>query len=195
MLKRFASLLALSSLLILSGCTQHVAQDYPQYLSNNRGDLVLPKTGLKAQYALTRQSIHYSYTVKSALAGSANAWVVEPGKMLEATLKSPEVRGAFDELEHKSGEKGSPMVLTFNINSYKFAGFRAIAAIHVTAAKNGHTVLDKDYYSNGNSQGGKMFWGGALGMKNAIQQSTKSAYDKIMVQLINDLRTQVASAR
>lgn len=35
-----------------------------------------------------------------------------------------------------------------------------------------------------------MFWGGAFGMKNAIQQSTKSAIDQILIELINDLKSQ-----
>jgi len=33
-----------------------------------------------------------------------------------------------------------------------------------------------------------MFWGGGFAMKNAVQQSTKDAIDKVLTRLIADLR-------
>ena len=46
---------------------------------------------------------------------------------------------------------------------------------------------DTDKLASGNTQGAKMFFGGAFGMKNAVQQSTKAAMDTIMGQFIRDL--------
>lgn len=41
--------------------------------------------------------------------------------------------------------------------------------------------------ASGNTQGAKMFFGGAFGMKNAVQQSTKAPMDIIMGQFIRNL--------
>ena len=35
-----------------------------------------------------------------------------------------------------------------------------------------------------------MFWAGAFGMKNAVQQSTKLALDEIIASFLADLKTQ-----
>jgi hypothetical protein len=51
-------------------------------------------------------------------------------------------------------------------------------------------VFEKIYQADGATQGGKMFWGGAFAMKNAVQQSSKLAIDSILRQLINDLNAQ-----
>jgi hypothetical protein len=48
--------------------------------------------------------------------------------------------------------------------------------------------MEKTYYKTGISQGGKMFWAGAFGMKNAIQQSTKSAIDQILYLALSDIK-------
>jgi hypothetical protein len=48
-------------------------------------------------------------------------------------------------------------------------------------------VFDETYLEKGKSQGSKMFWAGAFGMNNAIQQSTKNAIDKILVRALTDM--------
>jgi hypothetical protein len=50
-------------------------------------------------------------------------------------------------------------------------------------------IFSKSYQESGKTQGGKMFWAGAFGQKNAVQQSTKLALDEILRQLITDLNT------
>jgi hypothetical protein len=57
----------------------------------------------------------------------------------------------------------------------------------VTYRRGGQDVFTKVYDASGETQGGKMFWGGAFAMKNAIQQSTKLAMDDILRALIADL--------
>ena len=70
---------------------------------------------------------------------------------------------------------------------YKFEGFEARVKLNIKTTLNGKTIMHKTYYKKGNSQGGKMFWAGAFGQKNAVQQSTKLALDEILRQLISDL--------
>ena len=50
----------------------------------------------------------------------------------------------------------------------------------------GQALFSKAYQVEGQSQGGKMFWGGPFAMKNAIQQSTKLALDEILRDFIAD---------
>jgi len=59
-----------------------------------------------------------------------------------------------------------------------------------TATYKGTILFENHYEATGRSQGGKMFWGGAFGMKNAIQQSTKLALDSILSRFMSDLRDQ-----
>jgi hypothetical protein len=48
-------------------------------------------------------------------------------------------------------------------------------------------LLKKTYSAEGASQGSKMFWAGAFGMKSAIRQSSLDAYKKVFAQLREDL--------
>ena len=71
---------------------------------------------------------------------------------------------------------------------YKFEGFEARVKLNIKTTLNGKTIMHKTYYKKGNSQGGKMFWAGVFGMKNAIQQSTKSAIDQILYLALTDIK-------
>jgi hypothetical protein len=180
-----AALLATS----LVGCSiNHVVKDdYPQYLQNNAGESKLPKTPLEARYELTPGTAAHKYEFRSALTGYANNWIVEFGQMLDATLQSKDVQGAFKKLD-KRGPGDGPTLLTFDLVSYAFADFGATVELKVTVQRpGGATPLVKTYKQTGVTQGGKMFWAGVFGMKNAIHQSTKDAVDKILAALIVDL--------
>lgn len=109
------------------------------------------------------------------------------GSLLEATLQSKDVQQVFKSLKESTGQTGV-MEITFHLNEYDFSNHRAKISLKISAAKNGKTVLDKTYHAEGNSQGGKMFWGGAMAMKNAIQQSSKNAMDMILQDFFTDLK-------
>jgi hypothetical protein len=174
--------------LLSSGCSiNHVVKDdYPQYLQNNVGTSKLPSTTLDARYELTPATASHKYEFRSAMAGYANNWVVEFGQMLEATLQSKDVQGAFRKLE-KRGPGEAPVLLVFDLVSYTFSDFGATVELKVTVQRPGAAPLVKTYKQAGVTQGGKMFWGGVFGMKNAIQQSTKDAVDKLLAAFITDL--------
>ena len=59
----------------------------------------------------------------------------------------------------------------------------------ITFTQNGSTISSKQYHEEGVSQGAKMFLAGGFGMKNAVQQSTKSAIDKVLTKFINDVNS------
>jgi hypothetical protein len=176
------------------GCSIHhvISEDYPQYLSNNQGTFQLPKTDYMAEYVLTPETANHHYEFRAATVGYAHVWVVDFGRMLESTLESTDVKAAFKKLSKSSGDNMSgDMVIRFDLVDYKFEGFEARVNLRISSAKNGSVIFDKSYFETGLSQGGKMFWAGPFGMKNAIQQSTKTAIDKILSQSLQDMRDQL----
>ncbi|MFZ0890417.1 MAG: hypothetical protein WA005_18405 [Candidatus Binataceae bacterium] len=176
-----------------SGCITHfIAADYPKYLSNQVGSSQLPKTNLQADYSMTPETESNRYEFRSWMAGYANLWVVEFGQILDQTLQSEEVQNAFRRLKWRSPDtnEASSNLLVFDLIRYEFNDFGAHVELKISLRSNGTELLSRTYKADGRTQGGKMFWGGVWAMKNAIQQSTKSALDDILRNLISDLNRQ-----
>jgi hypothetical protein len=174
-------------LALASGCATVVTDDYKGYLQNNQGQQ-LPALGYDAQYVITPNTKTHSIQIQSGMAGIGNSWEVKFGTVLEETLHSADVQKAFTSLKESSGADKGVRVITFDLNSYDFSSHRAKVKITISAAKDGKTILQKMYQAEGISQGGKMFWGGGMAMKNAVQQSTKSAMDTILTSFLSDLK-------
>ncbi|WP_144395272.1 hypothetical protein [Pleionea sediminis] len=187
----------LFSLLILfatTACTinRPVSNDYDQYLANNIGTSNLPKANQSASYEMSKAIQSHRYEFRSFMTGSANLWIVEFGKMLDATLKSKDVQAAFNnQLSELNGENPQGSLIYFDLQNYQFIDKQAKIALKVTLKQKENVLFTKVYTANGNSQGGKMFWGGAFAQKNAVQQSTKVALDIILKQLIYDFNQSV----
>jgi PBP1b-binding outer membrane lipoprotein LpoB len=178
--------------LVLSGCSikHDVVKDYPQYLVNNQSESHLPTTSTASSYLVTPATQAHHYEFRSAMAGYANVWVVEFGRMLDDTLQSHDVQAAFGKLAKVEDGSGTDGLLTFDLQNYTYAELGAHVSLKVTYRAAGKDVFEKIYQADGATQGGKMFWGGAFAMKNAVQQSSKLAIDSILRQLINDLNAQ-----
>lgn len=103
-------LAVLAVLMALSGCSirHQVVKDYPQYLINGQGESKLPATNTASHYEITPSTAAHHYEFRSAMAGYANVWVVEFGKVLEATLQSQDVQKAFDGLVEGKGNGAGP---------------------------------------------------------------------------------------
>lgn len=192
MMKTLLALVATT--LLLCGCSirHDVAKDYSQYLINNQGTSQLAPTTAAAEYTVSPTTAANHYEFRSVMAGYANVWVVQFGKMLEDTLQSHDVQAAFGKLTKSDGGTTSDGVLVFDLQSYTYAELGAHVSLKVTYRRDNHDVFSKVYQSDGTTQGGKMFWGGAFAMKNAVQQSTKLAIDNILRQLIVDLNARSA---
>lgn len=192
-MKNLAKLAVIFCLVTLfSGCSiKHIiSNDYTQYLTNNQGIFQYPQTDCAAEYILTPDTVNHRYEFRAATVGYAHLWIVEFGKILEKTLESYDVQSAFKKLSKASGN-GTPgvMRIKYDLIDYKFKGFEARVRLQIVAIKDGSIIFDKTYFEKGKSQGAKMFWAGPFGMKNAIQQSTKSALDKILSQSLNDMKS------
>jgi hypothetical protein len=172
---------------LASGCATVVTDDYKGYLANNQGQL-FPGLDYDAQYVITPATKSHTMQIKSGMAGYANSWEVRFGPLLEATLQSPDVQAAFKSFKESAGPVKGTREITFNLIGYDFSDHRAKINISIGVDKDGKKILEKAYQAEGNSQGGKMFWGGGMAMKNAVQQSTKSAMDAIMRKFLTDLK-------
>lgn len=189
-MKKVSLVLVLLSIFLATGCTiKHpIAKDYSQYLVNNKGESVLPKSQLEADYEITKKTESHRYEFRAATVGYAHLWIVEFGQMLDATLKSDDVQASFGKLVKVNGSQQNGVLLTFNVENYEFKDHMAHVSLNINMVQDGNIIINKTYHAKGKSQGGKMFFGGPFAMKNATQQSTKLAIDDILRDFINDIK-------
>lgn len=183
-MKKLAGFALIASTLATTACTTMVANDYPQYLTNNTGQVQAQRLNTVAKYTISDKLMAHQFSVRSFAAGIANSWVVEAGKMLQTTLASADYSSQF------SAGNDQGLELAFDLENYEFRNFQTYLTLKVTATKNGQQVLSKSYTSVGANQTSKVMLGGGFAMKNAIQQSTKLAMDDVLKQLIGDLKAQ-----
>lgn len=181
---KISSLLLLS--LFLSSCAHVVTDDYDRYLNNNKGT-PFPPAKYSAEYTIDPTTKTHEYKFNSAMAGAANSWIVKFGDLLEKTMQSEDVQKAFGGIK-ESGATPTPgkRQIKFMLVDYQFRDKKAFVKMLISVRKDEKNVFEKSYSQEGNSQGGKMFWAGAAGMKNAVHQSTKAALDKILTAFISD---------
>lgn len=184
-MKTIPAALMLSLFTLAVGCSHQVMDSYPRYLSNNRGTLNLPPVADPVTYELTPASENHRRIIRSASAGWANKWILEFGKAMHATMASEDVRMAAPRLAR--GPNAGAVHLEMNVEEFDFRNHHAYLTLNVRAFKDNALLGQKRYQAEGNSQGGKMFWGGAAAMRNAMQQSSKAAIDQVVMQMFSDL--------
>ena len=197
-MKRIYMLSLLAAVVLTTGCSINhpIAEDYNQYLVNNEGANILSKTEIEADYYINEETITHRYEFRAATVGYAHIWIVEFGKILDETLKSRNVQNAFGRLEESTGKSiGDGNLISFTLENYEFKDYHAYITLNIVLSNGANVVLDKTYYAEGRSQGGKMFWGGPFAMKNATQQSTKLALDKILSDFIHDINVKLTEAQ
>jgi hypothetical protein len=197
---KFRCVAILAVLMLVTGCSimHPVAQDYDQYLGKNQGTNKFETVKVADQYFLPPATRDHHYEFRSATTGYANVWVMEFGTVLDATMKSKDVVNALGRLSKGEAEtQGVGNTIIFDLKNYAFEDFGAHIALAISVRNANGEVFKKAYTADGKTQGGKMFWGGAFGMKNAIQQSSKLALDEIIASFIRDLKASpvVASAK
>ncbi len=179
--------------LATSACTTQIHSDYPQYLLNNQAGVALPQVANSVKYYLDPATENHSETINSFMAGAANTWIVRFGKILDATMNSSQIKAAFHSVKKTNSREGAGgLLLIFSLQKYQFSDFNATISLKISAYMDGREILSKDYNKAGISQGGKVFWGGGFAMKNAVQQSTKFAVDRIFMEFIPDLKNALA---
>ncbi len=190
-------LAALATVAMTSACTVPVHEDYPQYLTNNHGRVTFPRVYEPVRYYLSPATEDHTYSIRSARAGFfMNRWVVDFGTIMDTTMRSADVRYAFDSVQKATTPYGQDgLLVAFDLTNYQFGGFEARVNLRIDVLDDGREIMSKTYAAKGRSQGGKIFWGGSFLMKNAVQQSTKNAVDKILREFILDMNEAVEVAR
>jgi hypothetical protein len=140
-----------------------------------------------------RDTVERAYPIRSFMAGGANEWNAQAGFMLKqvADVELPQLFADYTCVtEYKEPERRPRRVtLVLTIMSFTFADFHTTATVQAAAfGPERVTLFERKYTGEGMTQGAKMFWAGAFGMKSAIRQSTLDAYRKIFEQLRKDLR-------
>lgn len=181
------NLLILSILLTLVSCASQSTADYGKYLDNNKGQAMLTKVSVGKSYYLTENTQAHSKEIKSWKAGIGNSWTIKFAEVIDTTLASHDYKSSLGTLVKTEKESKKDRFLKVNIIDYDFKNHAALIDVKLEVISKGKKVFSKRYTETGNSQGGKMFWGGPFAMKNAIQQSTMTAMNKVFRQFTTDL--------
>jgi hypothetical protein len=98
MIRRLALVLSLTlSAVLCTGC-HHIKSDYPAFLAQHPPKPALSHVPVSAQYTIAEETMRHSITYRSVAAGYGNKWILEVGQMLDQTMQSAAVRGAFGSL-------------------------------------------------------------------------------------------------
>lgn len=183
----FNKLKYLLLLLLITGCATVVDSDYGKYLNNNINEAKLIKKRVAKNYFLTKNSRNHSKEIRSFTTGIANKWTINFGPIMDTTLTSKPYVNSFGVME-KLDEKKLEDTMLINLLEYDFRDHRAVLEFEIKIYKNKKLKFEKTYKAMGKSQGGKMFWAGPAGMKNAIQQSTMMAMNEIFGKFSNEYK-------
>ncbi len=192
---RFGRFFRLGVLLALSlayGCTMTHRVAFDETDTSWHYQVSDPRQDASIVVVISPETRDQISAVRSLMAGGANQWEVEVGHTLAqvADVELPQLFAHYEAVtSYKEPESGARRItLALEVLRYDFSEFHSTVEIHATAYGPSKVVLfNKTYAGEGESQGAKMFWLGAFGMKSAIRQSTLDAYKKTFVGLRADL--------
>jgi hypothetical protein len=147
-------------------------------------------------------TLEQTVSIRSFMTGAANSWDARAGDMLRQVVdvELPQLFEHYTRTEtYAEPEQGTKrMTLVLTIPSYRFEELGAHVTVHAVAYAPGRELLfENDYAGTGETQGAKMFWGGAFAMKSAVRQSSlyafKQAMDELRADLIEVLDSPVAA--
>lgn len=179
-------LLSVFVLLLSTGCHHNIRfEDIGYLIEQKKSD-----AGLVA--VITPQTLAQGKQIHSIMTGLAHTWEARPGEMLQqiAEVEFPQMfqyyRTAIEYQEPKEGDKR--LIVELLAQHYDFSEFHATVVVQAKTYRPGHVLIfEKSYREEGDTQGSKMFWGGAFAMKSAIRQSSFDAYKKVFAKLRADL--------
>jgi len=180
-------------LLATSGCIHHRIE-----FGDIQHSISMPKQNAAVIVVIDQATLDQTVDVHSWLTGIAHSWDARPGQMLKqvADIELPQMFSSYEvttAYHLPTGESGR-LVLQLAVPNYRFENFHATVTVHAIArASADPPIFDKTYMKEGDTQGGRMFWGGAFAMKSAIRQSSYDAYKKVFADLRDDLRAALDS--
>jgi hypothetical protein len=174
---------------VTAACSHHPLDDYPAYVSTHQNRLVLPPLNQQVTFSV---SPRVDGSHKTTHASLMHTYYVEFGKVLRATMASPDVQRAFTAVE--GAPAGNGLHIAFDLRTYDFDRARAIVDMTVSSSVGDRVILTKEYQAEGESASGKIIALGDLAVPSAIRESTKEAMDKIIPQLVADLQAALRGA-
>lgn len=175
--------------LFMTGCAVNpqISDTYAEFVAD-AGDPVLPTTGMASGYMLTDRTAAYQYRFSTRFGKRPQAWVVEVGKVLDASLQSPATQQAFGSLTKLTSSRDARgNVMLIDVQKYEFADARMNIALGVTLFSGGKAVFTRTYSATGSDHGARLFQFGSRAVPWVVNQSTRVAIDKILAQVITDL--------
>ncbi len=182
----FRTLKLLCGLLVvfmMTGCAHQVAFNTPATQSYSN------KIPMRALFYMDSTSKNLVWSGRSAAAGIANKWVVPVGQTTNMYARSYLEDGfaSFSETNTLRGDGQQDILIHLTNLSYYMASQKAHCSMDINVLNDqGRVVFRNNYSSQGGSQGGKVFFGGAMAQKSAIRQSTHGALETIFRNFIND---------
>ena len=193
LLLRLASVLACSVALFSTGCSIRHTVAFDSVDTSWHYRVTEQRVDAAIAVVIDRETTERAYPIRSFMAGRAHEWNAQPGLMLKqvADIELPQLFADYACVTEYNEPKQRPrrITLVLTITSFTFADFHTTVTVQANAFGPQRVALfEKKYTGEGMTQGAKMFWAGAFGMKSAIRQSTLDAYKNIFEQLRSDLR-------
>lgn len=187
---KIPQILLAASALLLGACAHQVTFHEAAYAVST------PRHEASVVAVIDPATLGRKVPIRSFMTGIAHSWEAEPGDMLRqvADIELPQAFSRYELAttyqEPAGGGRG--IVMELAVPEYAFEDFRAKVGVMATVYDRGRRrILHKTYRAEGETQGGKMFWGGAFAMKSAIRQSSLDAYKKIFTDLRTDLAAEL----
>lgn len=179
------------SVLLITGCAHQVTFEKPDSYS-----ISAPRQEVGVTTVIDQQTLEKKVPIRAFMTGIAHSWEAEPGDMLKqvADIELPQMFSQYEFARAYKEPQLKWITLELAVPSYEFEEFRARVSVTATVSDAGKKqLLQKTYSAEGETQGAKMFWGGAFAMKSAIRQSSLDAYKKVFAQLRDDLARVLAT--
>lgn len=184
---RFPRKLVLASLLLISCSTIPVFDSYPNFLEEHSGTVYSDKLNFKMNWEMTKRSNKYLKEVSSGTAGVSKTWLMDFGKMMRATLESNDVKRNFVSLVEGAKNQNDVHAI-IDVIDFGFASHHSIIKLRIDVSRGDKPIFSNTYEEVGDSKGADMFLYGPTKMGTGMQESTKSAMDKILKVFLRDLK-------
>jgi hypothetical protein len=174
--------------LMLAGCAHQVTFHEASYAISS------PRHAASVVVVITPETLGRKVPISAWMTGIAHTWEAEPGDMLRqvVAIEVPQVFARYDLATSYREPGDGGIVVEMDVPEYAFEDFHAKIAVMATVYTPGRKQIhQKVYRAAGETQGSKMFFGGAFAMKSAIRQSSLDAYKKIFAELRADLATKL----
>lgn len=175
--------------LFMTGCAVNpqISDTYPEFVAS-AAETALPATSMASGYILTDRTAAYQYRFTTRFGKSPQAWVVDVGKVLDASLQAPATQQAFGSLTRLTSSRDARgNVLLLDVKKYVFEDARMTIALDATLFSGGKAVFTKTYSASGSEHGARLFQFGTRAVPGVVNQSTRVAIDDILARLIADL--------